>query len=437
MAATAGAAVGMGNLWKFSALAGSNGGAAFVAVYLACVLLMSLPVLIAEVVIGSRGRANPVAATVSLAREAHVSSGWQVIGWLGCITGLLILSYYSIFGGIGLFYIGDVFAGSYESLTALDVGQRFNAVLEQELVLIQWHSIFLAIVVLVVSLGVELGLARLSRFILPVLLLMLVALVAFSLHQGDADQALHFLFAFDVASISPEIVVAAMGQAFFTLSIGLGAMMAFGAYLPDGRSVMGMLSIVVLIDTVVAILAGLAIFPLVFSAHIEPGMGPGLMFVALPYAFSHIEYGEYFGSFFFIMVSLVALGSGVALLEPAVAWLVERFRWYRFYAAALIGFLVWLLGVLALFSFNRWSEVRYWDMTIFGLLDFTTANLLLPFSGLLIAFFVGWQLRMEVVRDEFYRQTGWLFQLWYGLLRFVAIPAIIIIMWVPLYRQWL
>ncbi|MCR8921268.1 sodium-dependent transporter [Dasania sp. GY-MA-18] len=436
VAATAGAAVGMGNLWKFSALAGANGGAAFVVVYLFFMVLVSLPVLIAEVVIGSRGRANPITASQNLAREAAVSSWWQLMGWLGCLAGLCILSYYSVMAGLGIAHIDSIFTGQFKGLTAAKVGEAFNQLLADPWQLALWHSIFLALVVLVVSTGVERGMARMARIILPVFVLLLVIVVLYSNRMGDMAAAQQFLFSFQWQAITPEIVLAALGQAFFTLSIGLGAMMAFGAYMPDGRSVAGLLSAVVLIDTAVALLAGLAIFPLVFSLNIAPSTGPGLMFVALPYAFGHIEHGELFGGAFFTVVALVGLSSGVALMEPAVAWLVERCKFKRLFAALTVGLLAWGLGIVALLSLNEWSDVRWLDRSIFNWLDYISANILLPLGGLLIAIFVGWRMRLEVVRDEFYKHSGVVFVLWYWLLRYIAAPAVLLILLLPLYR-WL
>lgn len=437
VAATAGAAVGMGNIWKFSALAGANGGAAFVVVYLFFVVMVSLPVLIAEVVIGSRGRANPITASRDLAREAGISKAWQTMGWLGCIAGLVILSYYSVMAGIGIAYIDEIFTGQFKDLSAAKVGAAFNTLLNDPKQLLIWHSVFLGIVMLVVSTGVERGLARTSRIILPVFIILLLIVVAYSMRIGDVAKAQAFLFDFDWTMITPSIVLAALGQAFFTLSIGLGAMMAFGAYMPDGRSIAGLLSVVVLIDTAVALLAGMAIFPLVFSMNIQPDAGPGLVFIALPYAFGHIEHGELFGGAFFTVVALVALSSGVALLEPAVAWLVERFKFRRIIATVVVGLLVWLLGFAALLSFSHWSDIRWLGMTIFSWLDFVSASVLLPLGGLLIAIFVGWRMREEAVRDEFYRDSGFIFVLWYWLLRYIAAPAVLVILLVPLYQYFL
>jgi NSS family neurotransmitter:Na+ symporter len=267
------------------------------------------------------------------------------------------------------------------------------------------------------------------------LLASLVLLAVYSIRVGDAEAAVDFLFTFDADSFSPRAVLDAMGHAFFTLSIGVGALMAFGAYVPDRRSIIGMLSMVALLDTVVALLAGMIIFPLVFSLNLEPSMGPGLMFVALPYAFGNMDYGDYFGALFFIMVSLTAVSSGVALLEPATAWLVERFRWRRPVAVAFLGVVLWLLGLVTVFSFNWWAGVTLFGMSPFSLIDFVSANILLPVGGLLIGLFVAWRMRRETIRDELYVENEWLFVLWRWLLRYIAVPSVLVIFATLLYQR--
>lgn len=433
--ATTGATVGLGNLWKFSYMAGENGGGAFVIAYLLCVLLIGLPVMIAEVLIGSRGRANPVSTTQDLSREAGRSSAWQLIGWLGCLSGFLILSYYSVIAGWGLAYVDKMLGGEFQAGSAALAGEQFNNLLADPVAMMKWQGAYVAVLVAIAALGVSRGLAWTSRLLIPLLLASLVLLAFYSLRVGDAEAALTFLFTFDAGALTTRAVLDAMGHAFFTLSIGVGALMAFGAYTPDRRSIIGMLSLVALLDTVVALLAGLVIFPLVFSLNIEPSMGPGLMFVALPYAFGNMDYGDYFGALFFIMVSLTAVSSGVALLEPATAWLVERFRWRRPLAVIFLGVVLWLLGLVTVFSFNWWAGVRLFGMTPFTLLDFVSANILLPAGGLLIAVFVAWKMRRETVRDELYVENEPLFTLWRWLLRYIAGPSVLVIFATLLYQR--
>ena len=435
VAAATGATVGLGNLWKFSYLAGENGGAAFVLVYVACVFLVAVPVMIAEVVLGSRGRANPIATMRDLSLEASASHWWHGLGWMGCIAGLLILSYYSVIAGWGLAYVEKLFNGDLNAVTAEMSGSQFNQLLADPLTLIAWQGVFVLSIVFVISLGVSFGLATIKRLLVPLLLVFLVSLTLYSIRVGDAEQAYRFLFGFKPDMLTTEAVLSALGHAFFSLSIGVGAMMAYGAYVPDRKSIVGMISVVAVLDTLVALLAGAAIFPLVFGLNIEPGMGPGLMFVALPYAFGNMIYGEYFGALFFVMVTLAAIGSGVALLEPATAWMVERFRLWRPVAALILGVMIWLVGLCTVFSFNVWADVRIFDMTVFGFLDFISSNIVLPVGGLLIAVFVAWVMRAEVVRDELFVESQWLFFCWRWVLKYIAAPAVLIVFVFSLYQR--
>ena len=434
VASTTGATIGLGNLWKFSYLAGENGGGAFVFAYLVCVLLVALPVMIAEVVLGSRGRANPVAAMQTVAMEAGASPWWQSIGWMGCLAGLLVLSYYSVIAGWGLAYIGKMFSGQFTAGSAQLAGDGFGELLASPIELLKWQSIFLGIIFLITVAGIRRGLSAVARLLLPLLFVLLIALVIYSSRVGDFDTAVHFMFAADFSALTAEVWFVALGHAFFSLSIAVGAMIAFGAYVPDKRSIAGMLTTVAVMDTLVSLLAGLAIFPLVFSFNLAPSMGPGLMFVAMPYGFGNMIYGNYFGALFFLMVSLAAITSGVALMEPAIVWLSERFRWWRPVAAIVITLIVWLLGLATIFSFNIWADNRIFGLSVFGLLDFVTANVLLPLGGLMIAVFVGWRMRREVLRDELYVENEQLFSLWYWLLRYIAVPGVLLVFSVSLYQ---
>lgn len=434
IAAATGATVGLGNFWKFAYLAGENGGAVFVLAYLASVVLVAAPVLIAEVVLGSRGRANPVATLQDVALEASASRGWQVLGWLSALAGLLVLSYYSVVAGWGIAYIGKMLDGQFTAGSAQLAGDGFAALLNSPVDLWQLQGVFLLAVMLISAAGIRRGLAWVLRILVPMLLLLLVALVVYSSRVGNWEAAVAFMFAADFSRLTPEVMIKALGHAFFSLSIGVGAMLAFGAYVPDKRSITGMVASVALLDTVVSLLAGLAIFPLVFSLNMAPAMGPGLMFVALPYGFGNMVYGHYFGALFFIVVVLAALSSGVALIEGATAWVVERLRWWRPLAALAVTLLVALLGVPTVLSFNRWADVKLAGLTPFGWIDTLTANFLLPIIGLGIALFVGWKIRPEVLRDELYVEGDHLFSLWYTVLRYIAAPGVLIVFASMLYE---
>lgn len=436
IAATTGATIGLGNLWKFSYLAGENGGGAFIVVYLLCLLVVAMPVMVAEIVLGSRGRSNPITTMQDVSREAGRSRWWQSIGWLGALAGILVLSYYSVVAGWSFAYIAKLFNGEFDAGSAQLAGDRFNELLADPELMVRWQAGFLAIVFVTVAVGVQRGIGMLSRLLLPVLIIALIALALYSSQVGDYEAASEFIFNIDFSTLSQKAILDALGHAFFTLSIGVGAMIAYGAYAPDKRSITTMVTTVVALDTVVSLLAGLAIFPLVFSLNIAPAMGPGLMFVAIPYGFGNMVYGDYYGALFFLMVSLAAITSGVALLEPATSWLAERLRWWRAAAAAVIISTVWLLGLVTVFSFNIWQDLRIADMPIFVFLDFITADILLPVGGVLTAFFVGWKMRREVLRDELYVESRQVFSLWYWLLRYIAAPGVLVIFLSSFFRDW-
>ncbi len=426
--ALTGSAVGLGNIWRFSYLAGENGGGSFVLVYLLSLLFVATPVLIGEVIIGSHGRSSPIVAVEWARKRANAGSGWLAIGWLASITALLILSYYSVVAGWALAYVGKMQTNLFTDASVAHVGLQFQTFLSDPLDLMYWQSLFLGATIAVVALGLRFGLALLFWIAVPLLLVLLGMLINFSLEYGDVEAAQQFLFGFNTWDFSAQSVLVALGHAFYTLSVGVGAAMAFGAYAPEkipiGRTVIA----VALIDTVIAMAAGLAIFPIIFANNLEPNMGPGLMFVSLPYAFGNMVQGEWFGSLFFLLVVVAALGSAVSLAEPMVAYLIEVWRMRRVAAAVCVGGVVWVLGLGTVLSFNRWSDQDLIaGLNYFELIDFVTADVLLPLCGLLIALFVGWVLHREVLRVELYREDDQIFYLWRWLLRYIAPPAIVVI----------
>ena len=437
IAATAGATIGLGNLWKFSYLAGENGGGAFLLIYVASLLLVAMPVMLAELVIGSRGQADPITAVQDVSVEAVQHNRWQLIGWLGCVAGLLVLSYYSVIAGWSFAYVGKLFSGEFDAGSVQLAAERFQQLLADPIGLIKLQTGFLLVVAVIVACGVRRGIAAAARLLLPLLLITLAVLAIFAWQVGDFDAASDFLFRVDFSVVDHRVVLTALGHAFFTLSLGLGVMISFGAYQPGRRPLTGMVSVVVLVDTLVSLLAGLAIFPLVFALNVAPSMGPGLMFVAMPYGFGNMTSGSYYGGLFFLMVAMAAITSGSALLEPLTARLVKRYGWWRPFAAFAVAAAAWLLGLITLFSFNIWESVRIGGLSIFNSLDFLTANILLPLGGLLTALLVGWGMRTEVLRDELYNDRPVFFSLWYGVLRYIAAPGVMLVFGWSLYQVFL
>lgn len=421
-------AVGLGNLWRFSYLTGEHGGAPFVISYLLCLFLIAVPILIAEVAIGTHGRGSPTVAIRWAADRSLLSRNWMGIGLLACITGLLILSYYAVVAGWGLAYASFMASGVFSDASALSVGEHFDDFLASPRILIYWQSLFLLMVLGATALGVRRGLGLLVWIAVPTLIVLLGVLVVFAVENGDVKAAQEFLFSVKLMDFSAQSVLVALGHAFYTLGVGVGGAITYGAYAPEripvGRSVIA----VALFDTLFSLAAGLAIFPIVFANNIEPSMGPGLMFVSIPYAFGNIMQGELFGTLFFVLVVVAALGSAVALLEPIVRMVMQHLRWPRLLAVLVVGGVVWLLGLGTVLSFNVWkADTWFGNWNFFEVLDAITADFLLPLVSLLTAIFVGWHMRVEILRMELYRETGLFFALWRFLLRYVAPLAIVLI----------
>jgi len=434
--AAIGATIGLGNLWKFAYLAGANGGAGFVLMYLLCMALVATPVLVAEIIIGSRGRGDPVHAIASISLESALSRHWRWIGVISCIAALLVLSYLSVIGGWLLTYSSWIYHGDLSAASARQVGELFGQLLGDGAHQAGSQALFLLVAWMVVAQGVARGLGMLFMVLAPLLLVLLLFMVLTALRMGDMAAAVQFMFALRLDEWHGEGALAALGQAFFSLGVGMGAMISFGAYAPERRSLLRSLGTVVLVHVLVALLAGLAIFPLVFAHRVQPNFGPGLMFVTLPYIFGNLPYGGVIGTAFFVMTLLAAFGSAVALLEPATAWLVQAKRWSRPRAALLLVVVVWLLGLLSIGSFSMWPNWRPGGKSLFAWIDWLSADVLLPICALAIAIFVGWRMRGESIRDELRTQRPRLFWFWRFLLRYIAPPAIAIILLVGIARLW-
>jgi NSS family neurotransmitter:Na+ symporter len=424
--AVTGSAVGLGNVWKFPYVAGQNGGGAFVIVYLLCVFLIGMPVMMSEILIGRRGRRNPVATMALLGEEEGSSRRWQMVGGMGVVAGIFILSYYSVIAGWTLAYIVKSAAGVFTGADAGVVGAQFGGFVGDWRRVAFCHTLFMALTIFVVARGVERGLEQAVRFMVPALLVLMIVLLGYSITSGHFGEGLSFMFTPDFSKLSWDSVLAAMGQAFFTLSIGMGAIMAYGAYLPEETSIMGASTAVVTADTLIAILAGLVIFPLVFANGLDPADGPGLVFQTLPLALGQMPGGAFFSTLFFILLSFAAWTSALGLMEPAVAWLVERYNRTRAQAAIIIGGLIWLLGFGTVFSFNILADAVFYKGTIFDNLDHLTNNIMLPLGGLLIAVFAGWVMCRNSTAEEL-GGAGFMYRVWRVLARFVVPVGILFV----------
>lgn len=422
--AATGSAVGLGNIWKFPYITGENGGGAFVFVYLLCVVVIGIPIMMAETMIGRRGRQSPVNAMKALVAEASANSRWQYLGWLGVIAGMIILSYYSVIAGWALAYVIKAISGSFMGGSVQQIGGLFDSFVKDPGSQLFWHTTFMILTMLVVVRGVQDGLEKAVRFLMPSLFVLLILLVGYAMNTNAYDQGLSFMFNPDFSKITGNSVLTAMGHAFFTLSLGMGAIMVYGSYLPKNVSIAKTTFLVAGADTVVALLAGIAIFPLVFANGLEPSTGPGLIFQTLPLAFGQMTGGVFFGTLFFVLLVFAALSSSISLIEPAVAWMVENKGFTRLKSCVFLGSVVWLFGLGTVLSFNEWKNVTFLGKNIFELLDFLTANLMLPIGGLLIAVFAGWVMRQEHSQDELQLKNTTLYYCWSALVRYISPVAV-------------
>jgi len=428
--AATGSAVGLGNIWKFPYVTGENGGGAFVLVYLLCIAIIGIPIMMAEVMIGRRGGHSPVNSIKAIAQRDGLNPAWKLVGAVGILAGFLILSFYSVIGGWAISYVGTTASGQLSGQTADAVGAIFSGLLSNPGTLLLWHTVFMALVMLVVAKGVRSGLERAVSILMPALFVLLLIVVGYAMTTGHFGQAAAFLFQPDFSKLTTSGVLVALGHAFFTLSLGMAVMMAYGSYLPKKISIAKTSITVSVIDTGVALLAGLAIFPIVFANGLEPGAGPGLIFQTLPLAFGQMPMGSLFGTLFFVLLIFAAWTSGISLLEPIVEWLEEQKGMNRTVSTLGAGVVCWALGIASILSLNLWADfapLGFIPMlegkTIFDLLDFFTANILLPLGGLLVALMAGWVMSKPAMEKELALSPG-MFNLWFVTVRFITPIAV-------------
>lgn len=427
--AATGSAVGLGNIWKFPYTAAENGGSSFILIYLICIFLIGLPVLCCEILLGRHGKRNTVNIFYRFHRDYATPLGWRIIGWIGIASGIMILSFYSVIAGWVGAYIFKSAAGAFDNMTAEAVNNIWGALLSNPEQLLIWHTAFMVLTAATLARGVRDGIERVVRYFMPLLLILLIGLVIYNALTWDMQSTLKFMFSFEPDKITPYVILEALGMAFFSLSIGMGAMMIYGSYLPGSKPILGTTAAIVVADITVALLAGLAIFPLLFSFDLNPDEGgAGLIFKTLPLAIGQMPGGHLFGSLFFFLLLVAAWTSALSLLEPFAAWCVEHRSWNRSGAAIATSAGVWLLGLLTVFSFNEWKDITLFDKTAFGLLDYVSSNIMLPIGGVLIVLFAAWVLPASIMRDEIgLRNKKWQ-KVWQFVIRYLCPAAIIMIL---------
>ncbi|MDA8884677.1 sodium-dependent transporter [Gammaproteobacteria bacterium] len=414
--AATGSAVGLGNIWGFPYQAGTNGGGAFVIIYLICILAIGIPIMISEIIIGRRSGNSPINAMKQAAIDSNTTSAWQLVGWSGIVAGIIILSFYSVIAGICLNYIfiAATSSGAIEPL------EQYNNVKSSSVTLIAWHSIFIFLTAVIVSSGIHKGIGRMVKILMPMLGILLIFMVINGILSGGFSQALLFLFEPDFSKVNSKTFLAAMGQAFFSLSLGMGSIMAYGAYMPKEQKIIPTSFTVASLDTLVAIFAGLAIFPIIYAFNLPIGSGEGLVFISLLTAFNDMAFGQIVGPLFFILLSVAALSSSISLLEPGVAFISEEGFMSRKNAAISISFIAWTLGLgsAITYSDDQWFLVE---------MNFIANQVLLPLGGMFIAIFVGWFMDKNLIKEELGNVNPVLFGLWKFFVRFIAPLAVAVI----------
>lgn len=424
-----GSAVGLGNIWKFPYITGVHGGGAFVLVYLICIAAIGVPLLMAEVLIGKHSRTNPIVAYGELATAQGKSRHWNWVGWTGVTAALLVLSFYVVIAGWTLHYFGLSLANGFAGADRAAVAQAFSDLTSDPLLMGLYSSIFLGLALWIQSRGVRTGVERTARLLMPMLVVILLLLVVYNAMTSGLGDTATFMFAMDFSELTAEAVLIALGHAFFTLGLAAGAMLIFGSYLPANARIPGAALWVAGLDTGIALLAGFALFPVVFAAGLDGGQGPGLLFQTLPLAFGQLPAGAWLGAAFFLMLALAAFTSAVSMSEGGIAFVSSRFGCSRKKATLSLGVGVWLLSLGTVVSFNIGADWQFLPgRNFFQSLDHIVTNYMLPLAGLGLAIFAAWLLPGRTSAQVLnFRQGGLRFQLWLWLTRLIAPLTIVLV----------
>jgi NSS family neurotransmitter:Na+ symporter len=428
LAATLGSAVGLGNIWKFPYLTGTYGGAAFIVVYLVSVLVAGLPVMISEFLIGRRTRTNAVDAL----RKLAPGSAWYLVGVSGVAAAYLILAFYTSVAGWVYAYIFKALSGVALSTSPKVTSAAFVALSTSPVEPLIWQAIVLFVTGAIVSLGVRAGIEGATRKLMPLLFLILIICDARALLLPGAAKGLAFLFRPDFTKIGAAAVLTGLGLAFFKLSVGMGTMMTYGSYIGADQNLPFTAFRVMLADTTISLLAGVAIFPAVFSFGFQPDAGPSLLFITIPAVFSSMPLGWVFMTLFFVLAAIAATGAMISLYEVPVCFLCEHFCWRRPVASTAVGLSLLALGSTATWSFSLLKDVHLFGKTFFDLYDYASSNLLLPIGGIFIALFIGWRWGLAGVKGEGTNhgalRNGGTLRLFYVVTKFVAPVAIALVL---------
>lgn len=427
IAAAAGSAVGLGNIWKFPYITGVYGGAAFLFVYLAFIMAIGLPVMLSEFIIGRKSRKNAFGAFKKLAPNSF----WQYIGILGVGAAFMILAFYGVVAGWSIEYMFNSVFGEFKSLTTEQFGIAFAEFIEAPFKPVIYQVIFMILTGSIVYVGIKDGIEKNVKILMPVLVVIIIVLDIRAITLNGAGEGLKFLFHPDFSKLTGEGVLSALGHAFFSLSLGMGTLITYGSYVDKKNNLLNTAIQVTVADTLIAILAGVAIFPAVFAFNIEPSSGPGLVFITLPNVFQQMPGGHIFSFLFFLLLTVAALTSSISILEVVVAYFDEELKMKRHVATVFATALITLLGVICSLSMGIFSDYTFFDLNFFDLLDWISANLMLPLGGLFISLFIGWKFGRKKVLAEIEKGgsiSSLLLSFFMFLVRFIAPIAIAIVL---------
>jgi len=411
--AAIGSSVGLGNFWRFPYTAGENGGAAFVIIYLLCVVLIAFPILIAELSVGRHARRSAVGSTRKMAFDAGASEMWSIAGWVGMAGGVMILCFYSVVAGWVAAYVFKMISGAFVGMGPSEASEVFGTLVSDTGTVIMWHSLFMLITVGIVCFGVIKGIERTVSILMPLFFLMLVGMVIYAGLTADFSAAVAYLFSPDFSQVTPNTFLEALGQAFFSIGVGSAIMITYGSYLSRQDNLPQSGTIIAGADTMVAIIAGLAIFPFVFAFGLSPDAGPGLFFQTLPAAFAQMPGGQWVGAAFFALAFIAALTSSISLLQVIVAFGEEHTDFGRVGSALFFGAIIYMFGVAAAYSGG-----------FFDVLDTVSGQILLPLGGLLIALFTGWVVSKALMQHELPHAGPKFFAYWRFTIRWLAPVAV-------------
>ncbi len=433
--ATTGAAVGLGNLWGFPFLAGENGGAAFVLIYLVCVAVIAIPIIIAEIAIGRMGQLSPIGTLDALIKAQKASNFWKAIGYLSLAVPFVGFTFYSVVAGWALNYSIRSATGTLAGLTPETSGGLFGNYTADPLLSVGLQGLVILATAFVIGRGLRRGIEWATKIMMPGLFLILVGMIIYGMVAADFAGAVKFLFAPDFSGVTTKTVMVALGQAFFSIGVGVGFMITYGAYLPKAADIPKSAATIAGIDTLVAIFAGLAIFPIVFAAGLNPGEGLGLVFITMPVAFGVMPLGQLVGTLFFLLLFVAAFTSTLGMLEPIVSTMEEKWQdKSRFVLAFGAAMVIWLVGLAPALSASVLSDVRplsfipaLADRDVFTSFYFLTLVIMLPLNGFLIALFAGWVIKKSDFKKQLGFKSDWLFNAWHLLLKFLAPLAVLAI----------